>query len=121
MHYAAPYVNNVNIIIFSGVSLQDVESLDNFSISDVTLISMKDDKEISVDVDSSANECVIDQKEDDSSDSTETKKTFNYSLKINFHTNIFGKFKQTVVFDFGTRPLLSKVKNLLKKHYYVCF
>jgi len=94
--------------LLKGVSLQDVESLDNFSISDVTLISMKDDKEISVDVDSSANECVIDQKEDDSSDNTETKKTFNYSLKIKFHTNIFGKFKQTVVFDFGTRPLLSK-------------
>ena len=34
---------------------------------------------------------------------------YKYSFKLKFHTKIFGTFKQTLVLDFGVRPLLSKV------------
>ena len=43
----------------------------------------------------------------------ETKKdkprVYKYTMKLKFHTKIFGTFKQTIVFDFGERPFLSKV------------
>ncbi len=36
---------------------------------------------------------------------------YNYRLKLNFATKVFGAFKQTLIFDFGTKqPLLAKVR-----------
>ena len=58
-------------------------------------------------LDSKPGECVIDEEQ---KLEQEEKTGFCYTLKIKFHTSIFGTFKQTVVFDFGERPLLSKVK-----------
>ena len=36
-------------------------------------------------------------------------RVYKYTMKLKFHTKIFGTFKQTIVFDFGKRPFLSKV------------
>ena len=40
---------------------------------------------------------------------TEGSANYYYRLKLNFSTKVFGIFKQTVIFDFGTKPLLAKV------------
>ena len=81
-----------------------VECLENFSICDVTLVRMKENLVL----DSKPGECVIDE-EQKLEFLGSGKAGFSYTLKIKFHTSIFGTFKQTVVFDFGERPLLSKV------------
>jgi hypothetical protein len=33
-----------------------------------------------------------------------------YSLKLKFTTRVFGIFNQTLLLDFGTKPLLAKVR-----------
>ena len=38
-----------------------------------------------------------------------TTTNYHYRLKLNFETQVFGAFKQTLIFDFGTKPLLAKV------------
>ena len=40
---------------------------------------------------------------------------YNYRLKLNFATKVFGAFKQTLIFDFGTKPLLAKVRIYIVK------
>ena len=90
--------------ISPGVSLLGVEFLDNFSICDVAVVKMKGNE-----MESSPGECLIENDEETAQNSSEDKKQFSYSLKIKFHTSIFGTFKQTIAFDFGVRPLLSKV------------
>ena len=62
-----------------------------------------------VSLDSKPEECLIENQEETQQNSAEDSQQFSYSLKIKFHANIFGTFKQTVVFDFGVRPLLAKV------------
>jgi len=89
--------------MLQGVSLLGVECLENFSICDVTLVRMKENLVL----DSKPGECVIDE-EQKLEFLASGKAGFSYTLKIKFHTSIFGTFKQTVVFDFGERPLLSK-------------
>ena len=81
-----------------------MEFLDNFSISDVSLLKMK----TKVSLQSRPEECLIENQEETAQNSEDSQQ-FSYSLKIKFHANIFGTFKQTVVFDFGVRPLLAKV------------
>ena len=95
-----------------------VEYLENFTICDVTLKSLKG----KMTFESKSQECVIDSsleeieeekeggKESNPSTKESPEKSFTYSLKLKFHTNIFGTFKQTIIFDFGQRPLLSKVR-----------
>ena len=70
---------------------------------------------------SKSQECVMDSSLEEIEVETETeensipsnkepqKDSYSYSLQLKFHTNIFGTFKQTIIFDFGERPLLSKV------------
>ena len=41
-----------------------------------------------------------------------SKDSYSYSLQLKFHTNIFGTFKQKIIFDFGSRPFLSKVRDI---------
>ena len=95
------------------MSFIDVEFLENFSISEVTHNSKNENKHIKVDSDSK--ECLIEEA------NIETEKEYSYTVKINFHADIFGTFKQTVVFDFGTRPLLSKVKEFNFRISIFCF
>ena len=38
----------------------------------------------------------------------DTESCKEYNIKIGFHTNIFGTFRQSVIFDFGTKPALVK-------------
>jgi hypothetical protein len=97
--------------LLKGVSLLGVEHLQHFAIADVTLAS----KEGSLLFESRGQECVLDNGEKEAKDETETETeakqptTYNYTFKLKFHTKIFGTFKQTLVLDFGVRPLLSKV------------
>ena len=93
--------------MFAGVSFVGVE--DNFSICDVTVLKLGENLVL----ESKPEECVI-------SGESEEKRSgglFRYKLKIRFHADIFGSFKQTVVFDFGERPFLSKVKCFEQKFY----
>ena len=92
--------------MFLGVSLVDVE--DNFSICDVTVLKMGEN----ILLESRPEECVITGAEEAEAGSSGL---YRYNLKIKFAANIFGSFKQTVVFDFGERPFLSKVKFFFKK------
>ena len=97
-----------------------VEYLENFSICDVTLKSLKG----KITFESKSQECVIDSsleeievKKEGGDESNPPNKesqeeSYSYSLQLKFHTNIFGTFKQTLIFDFGHRPLLSKVRNI---------
>ena len=54
------------------------------------------------------------QEEEPEEDSVASSKependSYSYTMQLKFYTNIFGTFKQTIIFDFGQRPLLSKV------------
>ena len=111
--------------LLKGVTLLGVEHLQHFSICDVALVSLKG----KVSFETKPQECVIeedeteDEKEEEEGeekveeektpDEEKESKTNYYTLKLKFHSKIFGTFKQTVVFDFGERPLLSKVNFLL--------
>ena len=111
--------------LLKGVTLLGVEHLQHFSICDVALVSLKG----KVSFETKPQECVIeedeteDEKEEEEGeekveeektpDEEKESKTYYYTLKLKFHSKIFGTFKQTVVFDFGERPLLSKVNFLL--------
>ena len=80
-----------------------VEYLENFTICDVTLKSLKG----KMTFESKSQECVIDssleeieeEKEGGEESNPSTKespeKSFTYNLKLKFHTNIFGTFKQS--------------------------
>ena len=85
-----------------------MEFLENFSICDVAMIKLKGKK---TSLQSKPEECIISEEEDAASDTNneDQKRVFSYTLKIKFHANIFGTFKQTIIFDFGERPFLSKV------------
>lgn len=95
-----------------------VEYLENFTICDVTLKSLKG----KMTFESKSQECVIDSSleeievekeggdESDPSNKESQEESYSYSLQLKFHTNIFGTFKQTIIFDFGQRPFLSKVR-----------
>ena len=101
-----------------------VEYLENFTICDVTLKSLKG----KITFESKSQECVIDSSLEEIEVEKEVEKeggdesnppnkesqeeSYSYSLQLKFHTNIFGTFKQTLIFDFGHRPLLSKVRNI---------
>ena len=97
-----------------------VEYLENFTICDVTLKSLKG----KITFESKSQECVIDSSLDEIEVEKEggdesnppnkesQEESYSYSLQLKFHTNIFGTFKQTLIFDFGHRPLLSKVRNI---------
>ena len=93
--------------MFAGVSFVGVE--DNFSICDVTVLKLGEN----IVLESKPEECVI----TGDTEEREEKRSglFRYKLKIKFHADIFGSFKQTVVFDFGERPFLSKVKCFKQK------
>ena len=93
--------------LFAGVSFVGVE--DNFSICDVTVLKLGEN----IVLESKPEECVI----TGDTEEREEKRSglFRYKLKIKFHADIFGSFKQTVVFDFGERPFLSKVKCFKQK------
>ena len=107
--------------MMKGVTLLGVEHLQHFSICDVSLVSNNG----KVSFETKAQECVLE--EEDTDDEREEKKeekvvekqqgqikVYHYFMKLKFHSQIFGTFKQTVVFDFGERPLLSKVTFILK-------
>ena len=95
-----------------------MEYLENFTICDVTLKSLKG----KMTFESKSQECVIDSSleeievekeggdESDPSNKESQEESYSYSLQLKFHTNIFGTFKQTIIFDFGQRPFLSKVR-----------
>ena len=99
------------------MTLLGVEYLENFTICDVTLKSLKG----KMTFESKSQECVIDSPleeievdkeggdESNPSNKESQEESYSYSLQLKFHTNIFGTFKQTIIFDFGERPLLSKV------------
>ena len=89
--------------MLAGVSFVDTAE-DNFSICDVTVLKLGEN----IVLESKPEECVI----TGNTGEGEEKRSglFKYKLKIKFHADIFGSFKQTVVFDFGERPFLSKVK-----------
>ena len=89
------------------MSLLGVEFLENFSICDVAMIKLKGKTSLQ----SKPEECIISEEEDAASDTNneDQKRVFSYTLKIKFHANIFGTFKQPIIFDFGERPFLSKV------------
>ena len=102
--------------LMKGVTLLGVEHLQHFSICDVSLVSTNG----KVSFETKAQECVLEEEAAD--DEGEEKgeegvvekqlgqvKSYHYFMKLKFHSQIFGTFKQTVVFDFGERPLLSKV------------
>ena len=91
---------------FEGVSFVEVE--DNFSICDVTVLKRGEN----VVLESKPEEYVITEDHDGESEGRSSG-LWRYKLKIKFHADIFGSFKQTVVFDFGERPFLYKVKWLL--------
>jgi len=107
--------------MMKGVTLLGVEYLQHFSICDVSLL--RTDGKVSFET--KAQECVIEEEEkEEKEEDTEVKevkeeeeesntdlpevKEYSYNLKLKFHSKIFGTFKQTVLFDFGERPLLSK-------------
>ena len=104
--------------LLKGVTLLGVEHLQHFAIADVALVS----KEGDLKYESKGQECLL--KEDEEEDGEEGEEEgesgaesttpppptiYKYSFKLKFHTKIFGTFKQTLVLDFGVRPLLSKV------------
>ena len=95
--------------LFAGVSFVGVE--DNFSICDVTVLKLGEN----IVLESKPEECVITATGDTEEREEKRSGLFRYKLKIKFHANIFGSFKQTVVFDFGERPFLSKVKCFKQK------
>ena len=96
-----------------------VEHLQHFAIADVALVSKEGDLKYK----SKGQECLLkeDGEEEDERESGAESTTpppptiYKYSFKLKFHTKIFGTFKQTLVLDFGVRPLLSKVLLWRKK------
>ena len=87
-----------------------VEYLENFAICDVALKSLKG----KMTFESKSQECVMDRSLEEIEVEREgleeaQNDCYSYSLQLKFHTNIFGTFKQTIIFDFGERPFLSQV------------
>jgi len=101
--------------LMKGVTLLGVEHLQHFSICDVSLVSTNG--KVSFET-TKAQECVLEEDADDEGEEKGEEgvadkqlgqvKSYHYFMKLKFHSQIFGTFKQTVVFDFGERPLLSK-------------
>ena len=95
------------------MTLLGVEHLQHFAIADVALVSKEGDLKYK----SKGQECLLkeDEEEEEERESGAESTTpppptiYKYSFKLKFHTKIFGTFKQTLVLDFGVRPLLSKV------------
>ena len=123
--------------LLKGVTLLGVEHLQHFAIADVALVSKEGDFKY----ESKGQECLLkdddeeeneegeeDEKEDEEENEKEEGRResaaesttpppptiYKYSFKLKFHTKIFGTFKQTLVLDFGVRPLLSKVHRQYK-------
>ena len=106
--------------LLKGVTLLGVEHLQHFAIADVALVSKEGDFKY----ESKGQECLLKEDEEEGEEEEEEEgrresgaesttppppTIYKYSFKLKFHTKIFGTFKQTLVLDFGVRPLLSKV------------
>ena len=93
--------------LLKGVTLLGVENLQHFSLDDVALVRSEGDFLFQ----SKGQECVLDKQEEteNAEKNGEPPSIYKYTFKLKFHTKIFGTFKQTLVLDFGVRPLLSKV------------
>ena len=101
--------------LLKGVTLLGVEHLQHFAIADVALVSKEGDFKY----ESKGQECLLEEdkeEEEEAEGNSAAESTspppptiYKYSFKLKFHTKIFGTFKQTLVLDFGVRPLLSKV------------
>ena len=101
--------------LLKGVTLLGVEHLQHFAIADVALVSKEGDFKY----ESKGQECLLkeDKEEEEEAEGNSAAEStsppsptiYKYSFKLKFHTKIFGTFKQTLVLDFGVRPLLSKV------------
>ena len=101
--------------LLKGVTLLGVEHLQHFAIADVALVSKEGDFKY----ESKGQECLLEEDKEEEeetegnsaaeSTSPPSPTIYKYSFKLKFHTKIFGTFKQTLVLDFGVRPLLSKV------------
>ena len=46
---------------------------------------------------------------DDKEETADKSINYQYRIKLKFSTKVFGSFKQSLIFDFGTKPLLYKV------------
>ena len=46
---------------------------------------------------------------DDKEETSDKSISYQYRIKLKFSTKVFGSFKQSLIFDFGTKPLLYKV------------
>ena len=46
---------------------------------------------------------------DDKEETADKSINYQYRIKLKFSTKVFGSFKQSLIFDFGTKPLLHKV------------
>ena len=111
--------------LLKGVTLLGVEHLQHFAIADVALVSkegdfkyeskgqeclLKDEEEEKVEDDEEGEEEEVEEGRSESAAESTTRPPptiYKYSFKLKFHTKIFGTFKQTLVLDFGVRPLLS--------------
>ena len=101
--------------LLKGVTLLGVEHLQHFALADVALVSKEGDFKY----ESKGQECLLkeDKEEEEEAEGNSAAEStsppsptiYKYSFKLKFHTKIFGTFKQTLVLDFGVRPLLSKV------------
>ena len=98
--------------LLKGVTLLGVEHLQHFAIADVALVSKEGDFKY----ESKGQECLLEEDKEEAEGNSAAESTsppsptiYKYSFKLKFHTKIFGTFKQTLVLDFGVRPLLSKV------------
>ena len=106
-----------SLTLLKGVTLLGVEHLQHFALDDVALVRTEGDFLFK----SKGQECVLEKEEDKEREKEEEETvataaqtstqptTYKYTFKLKFHTKIFGTFKQTLVLDFGVRPLLSKV------------
>ena len=48
---------------------------------------------------------------DDKEETVDKSTNYQYRIKLKFSTKVFGSFKQSLILDFGTKPLLYKVGN----------
>jgi len=83
-----------------GISMLHVENLQHFSLSEVCRVRNGNITELKAD----QKQCTIDDKEETVDKST----NYQYRIKLKFSTKVFGSFKQSLILDFGTKPLLYK-------------
>ena len=51
---------------------------------------------------------------DETEDGSDKSSSYQYRIKLKFATKVFGSFKQSLIFDFGSKPLLFKVNKQRK-------